>query len=297
MNSLEAVLYWVSVGVLAAATIVVFAGLIWRRQEWLDRGWLIAAAGVAVQAATIGVRWYTSGHFPYIEVYENVLVGAFAMVASYVVLTWRRRELRLIGAVILPAVLISLGYGYANITAPGPVTPPYQSLWLVVHVTFAWITYAAYSVVAGLAVALLVRQRAERRGVEARGVPSWVPPTERIDDISLRVVAFGFLNNAIMIASGSIWAFRLWGSYWSWDPVETWSLLTWLAYGFYLHAHITLKWRGTRLAVLALFALFGVMMTFWGVQLVPNAVSLWGIELIPKTSHLFLDMSGTSSRP
>lgn len=297
MTGAEVTLYWVSVAVLAAASVAVFAGLVWRRQDWLDRGWLIAAAAAGVEAATIGVRWWSSGHFPYIAEYENVLVGAFVMVLSYLVLTWRLRDLRMIGVLILPVVLISQGYGYANVSVPGPVTPPYQSLWLVIHVTFAWITYAAYSVVAGLAVALLVRQRAERRGTEARGVPSWVPATERIDEISMQVVAFGFLNNAIMIASGSIWAFRLWGSYWSWDPVETWSLLTWLAYGFYLHAHITLKWRGTKLAVLALFSLFGVMMTFWGVQLIPNAVTLWGIELIPKTSHLFLDMSGTSSRP
>lgn len=275
MVGAEAIAYWVAVAALGVASIATFAAVVWKRSEWLDRAWIVAFVSLVALGATIGIRWHESGHFPYIEQYENVLVGAFAMVLAYLLVSWKRHELRVSGALVLPVALISLGYGLTAVTSPGPVTPPYQSLWLVVHVTFAWFSYAAYTVVAGLAAALLLRLRAEKRGTEARLVPSWIPSSEKIDDLSLKLVAFGFLNNGIMIASGAIWAYRLWGTYWSWDPVETWSLLTWLAYGLYLHARLTLGWRGKRLAWLALFALFGVMMTFWGVQLAPTSYHLF----------------------
>ncbi|MHB9003585.1 MAG: cytochrome c biogenesis protein CcsA [Coriobacteriia bacterium] len=288
MSSIEEVLFWIAVAAYAASTLAMFTGLAFGRQRLLERAFLIASAGLVAHAAVIVVRWQQSGHFPYVHEYENVLVGSFAMVLVYVVIVAFKRNLSLAGVLVLPVVLLTMGYGLTQFTAPGPVTPPYQSGWLVVHVSFAWITYAAYSAVAGLAVALLVRARAERRGGQAKGIPSWVPASDSIDDLSLKLVAFGFLNNAVMIASGSIWAYRLWGSYWSWDPVETWSLLTWLAYGLYLHARLTLRWKGERVAWIALFALFGVMMAFWGVQLAPSSY------------HLFRDIGGNPpqmSRP
>lgn len=288
MTSAEVIAFWAAIACYALATIAIIAGLTFKRREWVERANLVAAIGLAAHAVAIGVRWSVSGHFPYIEDYENVLVGAFVMAGAYALVSWRWKGLAVSGALVLPVVLITCGYGITQAGPAGPVTPPYQSSWLVIHVTFAWITYAAYSIVAGLAIAMLLRERAERRGVEAKGVPAWVPPSERIDDLSLKFVAFGFLNNAVMISSGAIWAFRLWGSYWSWDPVETWSLLTWLAYGFYLHARLTLGWRGRRLAWIAVFALFGIMMVFWGVQLVPSSY------------HLFRNLGetlGGSSRP
>ncbi len=284
MNGPEAIALWVAIAAYAAGTVTVFGGVAFKRQTWVDRSVVPAVAGLAAQSVAITARWAASGHFPYIEDYENVLVGTFAMVLAYVLLARVRRGLALSGALVLPVVLLTLGYGLTQAAPASPVTPPYQSGWLVVHVTFAWITYAFYSAVAGLAIVYLIRERAERRGREAAGIPTWVPPSEEIDALSLRLVAFGFLNNAVMIASGAIWAYRLWGSYWSWDPVETWSLLTWLAYGFYMHARLTLGWKGRRLAYTALFALFGVLMTFWGVQLVPTSY------------HLFRDIGGSMMR-
>jgi len=281
MTTLEGITFWTTVALYTASTVAILAGVIFKRESWLGIGTWIAAVGALAHAAAIGVRWYEAGHFPYIEDYENILVGAFAMVVVWLLLGWRWRWARVAGVLVMPVVLLTMGYGITQAAPAGPITPIYQSGWLVVHVTFAWVTYATYAAVAGLAVAILLRARAERKGVEPRGIPSWVPAGDKIDDLSLKLVAFGFLNNAVMIASGAMWAYRLWGNYWSWDPVETWSLLTWLAYGLYMHAYLTLGWRGKRLAWIALFALFGIMMTFWGVQLAPTSY------------HLFRDMGGT----
>lgn len=283
----EIIAYWVMVGLYTVATVTIFFGVLFKKRAWVDGSLAITAAGFVAELVTIGLRWQASGHFTYVSAYENILTGSAFIILGYLLVAWRWRQLSFIGALIMPVVLLTLGYGLTQSTPPGPVTPAYQSGWLVVHVTFANITYATYCVVAGLAVAQLVRLRAEKRGTAATGVPSWVPSSERIDDLSLKLVAFGFLNNAVMIASGSIWAYRLWGSYWSWDPVETWTLLTWLAYGFYMHARLTLGWKGARLAWVALFALFGVMMSFWGVQLFPTLLAAG-----TPSQHIFRNMAG-----
>ncbi|MDF1542185.1 MAG: cytochrome c biogenesis protein CcsA [Anaerosomatales bacterium] len=275
MSTAESVLIWSAAALYAAATILAFSALVWGRREMLRWSIGLAVVGCVAHAVAIGVRWYSAGHFPYVEDYENVLVGSFAMVAAYLAMTYVRRGFGVAAVVVLPTVLITLGYGVTQAGAIQPVTPPYQSAWLVIHVTFAWITYAAYSAVAGLAVIVLWRERARSKAIDAPILPEWIPSEEETDDVSMRLVAFGFLNNAVMIASGSIWAYRLWGSFWRWDPVETWSLLTWLAYGFYMHAHFTLGWRGRRLAWVALLALLGVLMAFWGVQLLPNSYHLF----------------------
>lgn len=283
----EVAAVWAAIVIYVIGTVLMFAGLVFKNRRLVELAVLAAYAGLVAQAVAIGARWAASGHFPYIEDYENVLVGTFAMVLAYVILARLRKGLEVAGALVLPVVLLTLGYGLTQIAPASPVTPAYQSGWLAVHVTFAWITYALYSAVAGLAIVYLIRARAEKQGREAKGIPAWVPPSSDIDDLSLKLVALGFLNNGVMIASGAIWAYRLWGSYWSWDPVETWSLLTWLTYGLYMHARLTLGWRGARLAYLALFALFGVLMTFWGVQLAPSSY------------HLFRQMGSslTQSRP
>ncbi|MCX8007823.1 MAG: cytochrome c biogenesis protein CcsA [Coriobacteriia bacterium] len=274
MSSIETWSFWLAILMYAFATVSAFGALAFRGGNYQSVALGAAGAGLLCHAVAIAARWVASGHFPYIEDYENVLVGTFAMTAAYVAVALRFKGTALAGVLVLPATLITCGYGLTQAGPPSPVTPPYQSGWLVVHVTFAWITYATYSTAAGLAAIHLIRRRWERQGKTDR-LPSWLPPSERIDGLLLRLVAFGFLNNAVMIASGSIWAYRLWGSYWSWDPVETWSLLTWLGYGFYLHAKLTLRWSQDRLAWLALFCLLGIMMVFWGVQLVPTSYHLF----------------------
>ena len=274
MSTLEVIGFWGAAVCYAVGSVLIFGSLALRREKWSSYSVWVASAGVAIHMVAIVGRWQAAGHFPYMDPYENTLVGTAVMASAFLGLAWWKRGFSVTGALVLPVTLITMGYSFSTYARTSPITPPYQSSWLVIHVIFAWITYASYSAVAGLAVAYILRERAAKRGTEFK-LPDWVPSSDRIDDISLKLVAFGFLNNAVMIASGSIWAYRLWGAFWRWDPVETWSLLTWLAYGFYMHARLTLGWRGRRLAWLALAALIGVLMAFWGVQLAPSSYHLF----------------------
>ncbi len=272
--TIEASSFWLAALAYAAATLLYTAGVVFAREKLVSSAFMVTCVGFAAQTASVIARWTSTGRLPYVQDYENALSGTWAIVLTYLVVALVYRKTRVAGLIVMPFVLLTIGYGLLVPAEAGPVTPPYKSVWLVIHVLFAWATYAGYVAAASLAGIELLKAR---RG--ARSVPGSVldkaPGPERLREITFRLVAFGFVVNAVMIASGAIWAYELWGSYWRWDPVETWSLLTWLAYAFYLHAYLTLGWRGPRLAWVAFLALFGVMMSFWGVQLLPSSYHLF----------------------
>lgn len=289
MSLLQTVSFWATVVVYLVATVLIFVAVAWRRRRGLEVAVrTILPLALALHTVALAVRWAEAGHFPFIGNYEGALFGTFLLGLALAAVSRLWRDTEVAGILVLPLIIVTFGYGLTQLEPVGPVTPVYQSPWLLVHFVFSWTTYAAYAVVAGLAVGQLMRARASRRGGTPGPIVSKIPSDERIDEISLPLVGFGFLMNALLLATGSIWAYRLWGQYWAWDPVEIWSLLTWLGYGFYLHAYLTLGWRGKRLAWVAIIALFGISMATWGVQFAPTSY------------HLFKDIGGsfdTMSRP
>jgi ABC-type transport system involved in cytochrome c biogenesis permease subunit len=147
--------------------------------------------------------------------------------------------------------------------APGdlaPLEPPYRSSWLAVHVLFAWIAFGSYVVAAAIAGYQLWIGRGGR---SSDRLPA-------LDEGSARLVAVGFLGHTVMIASGAIWAHGLWGRYWAWDPIETWSLVSWLTYAMVLHFRFTLGWTGRRAAWLGVAAAASIVVTFFGIGAVSN---------------------------
>lgn len=268
----EVISFWVMVAVYAIAILFVVGALVFKREVAERWAWRLSWAGMAVHTINIGIRWARAGHLPYVLDYENIIMGTWVVMAVYLAVGWKWRNLRLTGVGVLPFVLLSLGFGSTLSSNITPVTAPYRSVWLGVHVTFAWFTYAAYTICAALGFLELMKGREDSARYK------WlerVPEPEVLRERTMRFVSYGFLVNGVMIASGAIWAYDLWGAYWQWDPVETWSLITWLAFGLYLHGWFTLGWRDKRLAWLAIFALFGVLMTFWGVQMLPSSYHLF----------------------
>ncbi len=288
MNA-EAVLFWSATFAYAIATLALTGGVVARNNKWLTAGFVTGVAAFALQTGSVVLRWWASGRLPYVGDYENVLAGTWFIMLLYIALAWWKPNLRLTGLVVLPFILLTLGYAMTIDRGVSPTTPPFKSIWLGVHVLFAWATYAAYTASAALAVIELMKSR--KRGPKPGSLLERTPEVPALQETTFRLVTFGFAVNGVMIASGAIWAYELWGAYWSWDPVETWSLLTWLAFGFYMHARLTLGWKGKRLAYLTLFALFGVFMTFWGVQFAPS--------ILGSQYHIFENMGelmGGSSR-
>ncbi len=259
MSNLYAALFWLNLVLYALAIGAQIFAQVFVRPAWNRRADWLVVAGLVLHTALVAWRWIETGHIPVIGNFENALLGGWFIVLFVLWAGWNQRY-PLLAAGSLPFALIILGYGVMSDTAPSPFVASLQSFWLYIHIFFAWLAYAAYTVACGAGVVYLVRSR--------RGVEVDEDALGRLDELMFRATTFGFITDAIMIAAGSIWAKNLWGSYWGWDPVETWSLLSWLVYGMALHFRTTMGWRGRKLAWLLVFAIIGVLISFWGVNLV-----------------------------
>ena len=140
--------------------------------------------------------------------------------------------------------------------------PALKSNWLGFHVSTAIIAYGAFGVSFVLSIIFLLRDRMKEKGF----LDTHIPQREKLDMISYRSVALGLLFLTFTIITGAIWAERAWGSYWSWDPKETWSLVTWIVYAIYLHLRVRRGWRGKTAAIFAIIGFICVMFTYIGVN-------------------------------
>jgi cytochrome c-type biogenesis protein CcsB len=127
-------------------------------------------------------------------------------------------------------------------------------------VVTCFLGYAAFAVSFGVSVLYLIKRRA------GEGRLRGFPPAKILDDINYRAIAVGFPFLSVGIITGAIWADVAWGSYWSWDPKETWSLITWLVYATFLHSRFTRGWVGQRSAVLSVLGFVAVLFTYFGVN-------------------------------
>jgi cytochrome c-type biogenesis protein CcsB len=258
------VLFWATAVLYALMVAMQIFGLVFRRDRWIGLAQFGIVVGLAVHTVLVAWRWAATGHVPTIGNFENALVGSWFIVLMTVWAGWKQR-FPLLAAGALPFALLIMGGGVLSDTSAQPMVASLQSFWLYIHIFFAWLAYGAYTVACGAGITYLVRSRGPN--------PAEKEVLNRIDELMFRSTVFGFITDTVMIAAGSIWAKDLWGSYWSWDPVETWSLLSWMIYGLALHLRITRGWRGRKLAWLLVFAIIGVLISFWGVNLVMEGSS------------------------
>jgi cytochrome c-type biogenesis protein CcsB len=224
--------------------------------------------GTALLFAGIVSRGISAGHAPWGNMYEFSITGAFAFSLAYLV-ALRKYDLRWLGLFISFSALITLGTAitllYRN---SAPLVPALKSTWLIIHVSTAIICGGVFLLANVIAAAYLFLERYEEAGAR----PVWalrIPSLETLDSLSYRLVAFVFPLWTFSVIAGAIWAESAWGRYWGWDPKETWAFITWVAYAAYLHARVTVGWRGRRAAWLCIFAgstfLFNyVYVNVWG---------------------------------
>ena len=213
-------------------------------------------------------RGLSNGHVPWGNMYEFSITGALTFTGAYLV-ALRRYDLRWLGLFISLAVLLTLGTAITLLYRDSaPLVPALKSTWLVIHVIAAIISGGVFLLSNVIAGAYLYLDSRERAG----GRPAWatrLPSLEVLDQLSYRLVAFVFPLWTFAVIAGAIWAESAWGRYWGWDPKETWAFITWVAYAAYLHARVTVGWKGRRAAWLCLFAgstfLFNyVYVNVWG---------------------------------
>ena len=213
-------------------------------------------------------RGLSAGRVPWSNMYEFSITGALAFSGAYLA-ALRKYNLRWLGLITSLAVLLTLGTAVAVLYRPSaPLVPALKSTWLVIHVSAAIISGGVFLLANAIAAAYLYLDAMESKGERTAWAKS-LPTLEYLDQLSYRLVAFVFPLWSFAVIAGAIWAESAWGRYWGWDPKETWAFITWIAYAAYLHARVTIGWRGRRAAWLCLFAgstfLFNyVYVNIWG---------------------------------
>lgn len=224
-------------------------------------GFLLLLAGV------VG-RGISAGRVPWGNMYEFSITGALAFTAAYLG-ALRKYDLRWLGLFVSLSVLLTLGTAVTVLYVPSaPLVPALKSPWLVIHVSTAIISGGVFLLANVIAGAFLFLDSMEKKGERAPWAKR-LPSLDTLDQLSYRLVAFVFPLWTFSVIAGAIWAESAWGRYWGWDPKETWAFITWVAYAAYLHARVTVGWRGRRAAWLCIFAgstfLFNyIYVNIWG---------------------------------
>ena len=224
-------------------------------------GFLLLLAGV------VG-RGISAGRVPWGNMYEFSITGALAFTGAYLG-ALRKYDLRWLGLFVSISVLLTLGTAVTVLYVPSaPLVPALKSTWLVIHVAAAIISGGVFLLSNVIAGAFLFLDSMERKGERAPWAKR-LPSLDTLDQLSYRLVAFVFPLWTFAVIAGAIWAESAWGRYWGWDPKETWAFITWVAYAAYLHARVTVGWRGRKAAWLCIFAgstfLFNYMyVNVWG---------------------------------
>jgi cytochrome c-type biogenesis protein CcsB len=209
--------------------------------------------GFLLLTAAVIFRGISAHRVPWGNMYEFSITGAFAFSGAYL-FALKKYKLRWLGLPVSLAVLLTLGTAITLLYRPSaPLVPALKSTWLVIHVSAAIISGGVFLLANCVAAAYLILDRYEQKGVR----PVWaqrLPSLEVLDNLSYRLVALVFPLWTFAVIAGAIWAESAWGRYWGWDPKETWAFITWVAYASYLHARVTVGWRGRKAAWLCLFA-------------------------------------------
>ena len=221
----------------------------------------IFAAAFLLHTLALVVRGFGAGRVPLTNQYEFASSFAWGISLVFLIFLWRF-HFQAMGVVVAPVVFLLIGYAAMQSREVKELMPALKSGWLAIHVSTAIIAYGPFGV--SFAVSLLYLLRGKRKDNEF-----WqknIPEEERLDLISYRAVSLGFLFLTFVIITGAIWAEQAWGSYWSWDPKETWALITWIIYAIYLHLRISRGWKGKAAAVFAVIGFIAVIFTYIGVN-------------------------------
>jgi len=241
-------------------------------------------------------RWSISGHFPVSNLYESLYFLAWGITLGQLLI---EREYR---SPIIPSIAISielLTVAFACFVLPDDLklssnlVPALRSSWLVMHVSVVMLSYAALIIGSLLSVSVLfinknkpLQIRSNSTGIGGfkisnNSLNNFVEPiefshSEELDTLSYRSILIGFVLLTLGLISGAVWANEAWGTWWSWDPKETWAFVSWLFYAAYLHMRISKGWQGRRPALLASTGFLVVLVCYLGVNFLGIGLHSYG---------------------
>ena len=256
----------------------------------------------------LGSRWIVSGYFPLSNLYESLLFLTWTLLTLQLTIEIKTNS-KIIGSLIVPIVLLLTGFANLILSPEmqrsSPLIPALQSNWLMLHVSMMLISYATLILGSVLCLLFLVISKYEEIDLTTIEneeltlitlLPIFYQNTnflsggngehiqklgklkllQTLDNWSYRIIGLGFPFLTVGIIGGGVWANEAWGSYWSWDPKETWALVTWLIFATYLHARITKGFKGKKTAILGSVGFFVIWVCYLGVNFLGKGLHSYG---------------------
>ena len=294
-------------GILLVAMIIYWVSLSFFKQSnnLIQIGRISSITANLLLIFILASRWIVAGYFPLSNLYESLLFLTWTLLTIYLYLENKTKS-KLIGAVLIPVALLITAF--ANLTLSpdmqkaSPLVPALQSNWLMMHVSMMMLSYATLIMGSLLCILFLViskYQDVDLQIVDDSSLPLYnvmldyyeaklFTPSDEISELgklkllqsldnwSYRIIGLGFPFLTIGIIAGGVWANEAWGSYWSWDPKETWALVTWIVFATYLHSRITKGWEGKKTAILGGLGFFVIWVCYLGVNFLGKGLHSYG---------------------
>lgn len=264
------------------STLCFFAYLALRNEKSAVSGIFMAWTGFLIHTIATGLRWKESyemgmGHAPLSNLYESVIFFAWSIVLIFGIIDIKYK-FRIIGAFVMPFALLAMAWGQLYLpTDISPLMPALQSNWLLYHVLTCFLGYAAFAVACAVSIMYLIRTRHDLdKNRSSDGVIDRFPSAGILDELNYKAIMIGFPLLTLGIITGAAWANYAWGTYWSWDPKETWSLIVWFIYAAFLHARFTRGWIGNRAAWLSIIGFAATIFCYLGVNLLLSGLHSYG---------------------
>ncbi|HKK91147.1 MAG TPA: c-type cytochrome biogenesis protein CcsB [Desulfobacteraceae bacterium] len=241
------------------------AYLFQQREKMHKTAFLMICAGALLHLATLCMESVHMGTLPVHNLHQNLSIAAFALATVFILLRIRF-NLKILGIVIAPLIVLVMTAALVvpkSLPAHGPAL---QGFWLVSHVLLIFAGEAALAIACGAGILYLLQERAiksKKRGFFYKRLPS----LDLLDSTSYSCIVTGFTLLTFGLITGLVYAKSVWGTFWSWDPKEIWSAVTWLIYAALLHGRLTSGWRGRRSAVFTIIGFAVLLFTFLGVNL------------------------------
>ncbi|MDY0290891.1 MAG: c-type cytochrome biogenesis protein CcsB [Desulfuromonadaceae bacterium] len=258
-------LYKVALLMYALATLMSLVAVVRNRGNEGRRARLLLLVAFSVHTVTLVVRYFEAGYTPVTNLHESLSFFAWALAGVFMLLDMQIR-MQVMAAATATLITVFMLFGSLMPMHTQELNPALDSFWLPIHVGLAFMGNAVFTVAFVAAILYLIQERM-LKSKKFSALHYRLPSLETLDRINYRCLKFGFPLMTMGIISGAVWAESAWGTYWSWDPKESWALITWFLYAALLHGRLTVGWRGRRAAIFAIIGFFFLLFTFLGVNL------------------------------
>lgn len=273
MSSFEATFFWMATVVLALTFFMGILALVFKKAAALNGS--LYTSWVALAALTVLgiIRWSNSGHPPFVTIFESMTISVWFSLLLFHLLRLKSKSIQV---TLLPLSLFGfllLGWASSTETAISPLSEALKSTWLFIHASFATAGAATFLMAASFAVVYLM---GEQRLSNLNSLVARIPAYNNLPKSILNLIIFGLILWGVMIVSGSIWAHNAWGRYWAWDPIELWSLISWLIYALIFHFRLAFKLPHRFFCWLTIAAVLTIAFALWGVGYIYETIHTYG---------------------